>query len=98
MNSYDAVSKKTGKNKKIKLPSLDFEKLEMIVNALEPFFYYTKQLSSRKSSIAEILPIFYSVKSMFSNDLSSESNAKELIEQTIAEKLIFRMQEMEKNL
>jgi len=81
----------------LKLPSLNFEKLQKLIDALEPFAEYTKQLSSRKSSIAEILPIFYSVNSMLKNDTTSQLDEKEQIEQAIAEGLTDRMHDMKNN-
>jgi len=77
------------------LPSLDFDKLQKLVDVLEPFAEYTKQLSSRKSSIAEILPIFYSIKSMLNNDSNSQFDVKEQVEKVIIERLTDRMNEME---
>jgi len=93
-NSYVATSKKTGQAKDLKLPSLDFDELQELVDALEPFAEYTKQLSSRKSSISEILPIFYSIQSMIKSDSSSHLGVKEQVQTTIAERLIDRMHEM----
>lgn len=77
------------------MPSLDFDKLQKLVDVLEPFAEYTKQLSSRKSSIAEILPIFYSIKSMLNNDSNSQFDVKEQVEKVIIERLTDRMNEME---
>lgn len=97
-NTYDAVSKKTGKAKDLKLPLLDFDKLQKLVDALEPFAEYTKQLSSRKSSIADILPIYYSVQSMLKSDSNSQLDVKEQVQKTIAERLSARMDEMKENM
>jgi len=91
------LSNKTGLGKKLKLPALEFDKLQKLVDALEPFAEYTKQLSSRKSSIAEILPIYYSVQSMLKDDADSQLNIKKQIEKTIAERLATRMHEMKDN-
>jgi len=91
------VSKKNGAKKLLKLPSLDFDELQKLIDALEPFAEYTKQLSSRKSSVAEILPIFYSVKSMLNNHLTSQLDAKQKVEKKITERLIDRMGEMKDN-
>jgi len=91
------LSNKTGLGKKLKLPALDFDKLQKLVDALEPFAEYTKELSSRDSSIANILPIYYSIKYMLINDSDSQLDVKQQVEKTIAERLIYRMHEMEKD-
>jgi hypothetical protein len=54
--TYDAFDEEADQVIAYNLPALNFECLQNLVTALEPFAEYTKQLSARDSSVAEILP------------------------------------------
>jgi hypothetical protein len=49
----------SGNKTSYKIPALDFDKIEIIVKALESLAELTKQLSLQDASAADILPIYY---------------------------------------
>jgi len=89
--TYDAFDDELEETVTYKLPALNFGTLQNLITALEPFAEYTKQLSARDASIAEILPIYYAVKAM------SRSTTSQVTKDAV-NGLIDRMAEMENSM
>ena len=51
---------------------LDFDVLEKIIDVLQPFDIFTKELSLRTASISSILPVYYLLRNLLSVDNDSE--------------------------
>lgn len=76
------------------MPALNFDELQLLVDALQPFAEFTKQLSARDASISEILPIYYVIKNMANSDEDEDQNIVTKIQNVCAQKLIGRMEKM----
>lgn len=71
-----------GNSLSYKLPSLNFDEIETIIEALKPLAGLTKELSSKDASVSDILPIYYvfmkrwPLNSSFENDKVGELRQK----------------------
>jgi hypothetical protein len=85
-------------NKEIyKIPALDFEELEILVEALKPLADLTKQLSLRDASVADILPIYYVFMRQWPPTELVENDKVKQLRQNITIGLDKRMKEMKSN-
>jgi hypothetical protein len=75
---------------KTTLPVLDYQKLQSLVDALQPIAECTKQLSSRDSTIAAILPT-YELLAGWLNPMKLKTNTTERVRRIVAEGLQTRM-------
>jgi hypothetical protein len=79
--------------KKWSIPDLSYNELAQLTDALQPISDFTKQLSSRDSSIASILPIYETLRSSV-NPTNLRLDSRSRVQQIIAEELEERMTSM----
>ena len=77
-----------------KIEVLNFDKIEIIVDALKPISELTEQLSLRDASAADILPIYRMFTTRWPVNNSNENNESGQIRQKITAGLDKRMKEM----
>lgn len=88
---------KSGNKLKYRIPSLDFEKIEIIVEALAPLAELTKKLSLKDASVADILPIYRVFMRCWSPDETFENDEVSQIRQNVTIGLDSRMKKMKLN-
>lgn len=92
-NMYE-VHDEAGNKMRSKIESLDFDKIEVLVTALKPIHELTAQLSSRDSSVADILPVYRMFTSKWPVDGKFENDEVGQIRQKITLNLEKRMKQM----
>jgi len=85
-----------GNTEKYKIPALNFEDLQILVEALKLLAELTKKLFLRDASVADILPIYYVSMSKWPPSKSIEENKVGQLRQKITIGLDKRMKEMKK--
>jgi len=87
----------SGNKEQYKIPTLNFDEIEILVEALKPLANLTKQLSLRDASVADILPIYHIFMKQWSPSNLIEGDTIGKIRQKVTTGLDKRMKEMSSN-